>query len=181
MSRLKKKYKKQVVLQLANELGIKNHMAVPKIVKVVVNMGIGETSKNKKILVQARRDLAAISGQAPSVRLAKAAVASFSIRRGMPVGLKVTLRGGRMYDFLDKLFSIVLARLRDFRGVPLSSFDENGNYTLGISEQSVFPEVDIGKSIPRGLEVTIVTSTDDVAKSRKLLEALGMPFEKIKN
>lgn len=178
MSRLKEKYEKQIIPQLASELGIKNHMAVPKIAKVVVNMGIGEAVKNKELLKQAKHDMAAICGQLPSVRPAKAAVASFSIRKGDPVGLKVSLRGDRMYDFLDKLFSIVLPRLRDFRGVSLKGFDKQGNYTLGIYEHTVFPEADVGKSGTRGLEVTFVTDTDDVVKSKKLLKLLGMPFEK---
>lgn len=178
MNRLKEKYEKEVVAQLLKELGVKNRMAAPRVVKVIVNMGTGDALKNKELLAQAKLDLAKITGQAPSVRPAKAAVASFSIRRGMPVGLKVTLRGEKMYDFLDKLFSIVLPRLRDFRGVSLKSFDKEGNYTIGISEHSVFPEVDIGKLRARGLEVTIVTSADDVEKSRRLLELLGMPFEK---
>lgn len=178
MSRLKDKYEKEIVASLKKELGIDNKLAVPKLKKVVVNVGIGAIHKSKESIKQAREDLAKITGQAPSVREAKNAVASFSLRRGAPVGLKVTLRGVRMYDFLDRLFSVVLPRLRDFRGVPLGSFDNRGNYTLGVEEQGVFPEVDISKSGSRGLEVTIVTSTDDKKKAKKLLSALGMPFEK---
>jgi len=178
MSRLKDRYEKLIISQLAKELGIKNKMAVPKVTKVVINVGIGQESKDKKTLDQAKRDMAAICGQTPSVRPAKAAVASFAIRRGMPVGLKVTLRGERMYAFLDKLFSIVLPRLRDFRGVNMESFDDQGNYTLGVAEHTVFPEVDVGKSKAHGMELTIVTDAGDPKKSKRLLELLGMPFEK---
>lgn len=178
MSRLQEKYRREIIPQLAKELGVKNHMAVPKVIKIIVNMGIGDAVRKKELLGQAREDLAKITGLTPSVREARAAVASFSIRRGMPVGLKVTLRGVRMYDFLDKLISVVLPRLRDFRGVSLSSFDKQGNYTLGIAEHTVFPEIDVGKSGVMGLEITIVTNTDSVDKSKRLLELLGIPFEK---
>ena len=178
MSRLKEKYKKDIVPKLAKEFEIKNNLSVPKITKVVVNVGVGAISKNKESLKQAKEDLGKITGQAPTLREAKKAVASFGIRWGAPVGFKVTLRGTRMYDFLDRLFSIVLPRLRDFRGAPLTSFDKQGNYTLGIEEQGVFPEVDIAKSGSRGLEVTIVTNTDNKKKSKRLLEELGMPFAK---
>ncbi len=178
MNRLKEKYEKEIVKSLAAEFDIKNLLAVPKISKVVVNMGIGDAAKNKELLEAAKEDLAKITGQLPSVRPAKLSVASFGIREGVPVGLKVTLRGGRMYDFLDKLFSIVLPRLRDFRGVPLKSFDRYGNYSLGITEHTVFPEIEMGKIGARGLEVTIVTDTKDVKKSKRLLTLLGMPFQK---
>lgn len=178
MSRLKEKYEKEVQDKLASEFSIKNKMALPKITKVVVNTGIGDVIKNKEALKQAKEDLAKITGQAPSVREAKHAVASFSLRAGMPVGLKVTLRGRRMYDFLDRLFSVVLPRLRDFRGLSLKSFDQGGNYTLGIEEHTVFPEIDLTKSGTRGLEVTIVTNTKDKKKAKRLLELMGMPFEK---
>jgi large subunit ribosomal protein L5 len=180
-SRLKEKYEKEIIKKLASEFGISNKMAVPKVNKVVVNMGVGDAIKDKGLMEQARNDLAAISGQFPSTRAARISVASFSVREGMPVGLKVTLRKDRMYDFLDKLFSVVLPRLRDFRGVPIKSFDKNGNYTLGIEETTVFPEIDLAKSKPRGLEVTVVTSTDDVKKARALLTYLGMPFVKEEN
>lgn len=178
MGRLKNRYEKQIISQLAKEFGIKNKMAVPRITKVVINVGVGKELKDKKALDQVKRDMAAISGQTPSVRPAKAAVASFAIRRGMPVGLKETLRGERMYAFLDKLFSIVLPRLRDFRGVGEKSFDGQGNYSLGLTEHTVFPEVDVGKSKARGMELTIVTNAGDPKKSKRLLELLGMPFEK---
>jgi large subunit ribosomal protein L5 len=178
MSRLQEKYKGEVTNKLSESFGIKNHLAVPKIEKVVVNMGIGEASKNKEILKEAREDLAKLTGQLPSVRLARVSVASFGLRKGTPVGLKVTLRGKRMYDFLDKLFSIVLPRLRDFRGLGRDSFDKFGNYTLGLAEHTLFPEVELGKIGSRGLEITIVTSTEDKKKAVALLESLGMPFKK---
>ena len=180
-SRLNKKYEKEIIKKLASEFDISNKMAVPKVNKVVVNMGVGNAAGDKGLMEQARNDLTAITGQLPSTRAARISVASFSVREGMPVGLKVTLRKDRMYNFLDKLFSVVLPRLRDFRGVPIKSFDKNGNYTLGIEESTVFPEIDLAKSKPRGLEVTIVTSTDDVKKARALLTHLGMPFVKEEN
>lgn len=178
MQGLKEKYNKEVLSKLMKEFDIDNEMAVPKISKVTLNMGVGDTLKDKGLLEAAKKDLAAISGQEPSVRAAKVSVASFSLRRGMPVGLKSTLRGEKMWAFLDRLISIVLPRFRDFRGLPLKSFDKFGNYTLGITEHVVFPEIDIAKSQPRGLEVTITTSGKDVKIVRRMLELLGMPFEK---
>lgn len=179
ISRLREKYQKEVIPQLTKEFEIKNSEAIPEVEKVVINMGAGEISKEKELKQSLLRDLGVISGQIPSVRLAKVSVAAFGIRLGMPVGLSVTLRGVRMYDFLDKLFSIVLPRLRDFRGVPTKSFDKGGNYTLGFSEHTVFPEIDSAKSSkPKGLEVTIVMKSSDPIRSRRLLELLGMPFEK---
>jgi len=178
-SRLKTKYEDQVRKILMEEFGEKNIHALPRITKVIVNTGIGEAAKNKEAMAAIERDLALITSQKPSLRLARVSVASFSVRKGMPVGLKVTLRGEGMYDFLDKIFSVVLPRLRDFRGVPISSFDKEGNYTLGIIEHTVFPEIDLTKSPkPFGLEITIVTSTKDPVKSKRLMELLGMPFVK---
>jgi large subunit ribosomal protein L5 len=179
MQRLKEKYQKEVMKKLSADLGLKNSMAIPKLKKVVINMGVGGALKNKEVLSQLKKDIMAISGQMPTERAARVSVASFSIRRGMIVGLKVTLRAERMYAFLDKLFSIVLPRLRDFRGVSKNSFDKTGNYTLGIEEHSVFPEIDITKTQPHGLEITVVTSATDKDASFKLLEYLGMPFEKV--
>jgi|SRR3989344_6723741 len=179
-SRLKEKYEKEVVKTLAKELGIDNRMALPKTTKVVVNMGVGDTLHDKKLLEQYKNDLGSITGQLPQVRQARVSVASFGIRRGMSVGLKATLRGVRMYSFIDKLFSIILPRLRDFRGVSAKSFDANGNYTLGISEHTVFPEIDPNKSQAHGLEITIVTNTKKQKEAKRLLELLGMPFEKEK-
>jgi len=175
-SRLKEKYQQEVLKKLAEELKVSNKLALPKVEKVVVNMGVGAAAKNKEVLEQYSKDIAAITGQSPSVRLAKVSAASFNLRRGMRVGLAATLRGDRMYSFLDRLFSIVLPRLRDFRGVPIKSFDSQGNYTLGIPEHTVFPEVDLAKSAAHGLEITVVTSTKDVEESKRLLELLGMPF-----
>jgi large subunit ribosomal protein L5 len=178
MQRLKEKYQKEVTEKLSQELGIKNKMALPKLDKVVINMGIGSVIKNKDAVTQLKKDLSVITGQYPSERKARVSVASFSIRRGAVVGLRVTLRGGRMYAFLDRLFSIVLPRIRDFRGVSKKSFDKNGNYTLGIEDHSVFPEIDITKTQPHGLSITIVIKSGDQNKSYRLLELLGMPFEK---
>lgn len=178
MNRLQEKYQKEIISQLQKDLEIKNKEAVPKVTKVVVNMGMGDMSKNKELSEQAKRDLATLTGQAPSVRLARISVASFAIRRGMPVGLKVTLRGNRMYSFLDKLFSIVLPRLRDFRGISVKGLDKSGNYTLGLAEHTVFPEIDITKSKALGLEITIVTTAKDGQSAKRLLELLGTPFEK---
>lgn len=178
-SRLKEKFEKEVRAKLASDFDIKNTMAVPTVKKVVLNMGIGEISKNKELRESLTRDLATIAGQTPSIRRARVSIASFNLRAGMPVGLAVTLRGDKMYSFLDKLFSIVLPRLRDFRGVSDNSFDKSGNYTLGIAEHTLFPEIDIAKTPnPKSMEATIVVASSDKEKSKKLLEMLGMPFEK---
>ncbi len=178
MNRLKEKYNKEKTA-LKKELNVKNEMALPRLVKVVVNMGVGEAAKSQQVMDALKRDMAAITGQSPSVRNAKVSIASFSLRAGMPVGLSVTLRGERMYAFLDRLFSIVLPRLRDFRGVSAKSFDKSGNYTLGLAEHTVFPEIDSTRSAgPHGMEISIVTNGNGVVQSRKLLEVLGMPFQK---
>lgn len=176
---LKQKYEKEIVPKLKKEFNIQNNMGVPRLAKIVVNSGVGQAVKSKEILTQAQKDIASITGQNPSVRKAKLSVASFSLRQGSPVGLKVTLRSHRMYNFLEKLNSVVLPRLRDFRGVSRKSFDKHGNYTLGIADYSVFPEVDLTKTGGRGLEVTLVTSTNDKREAEKLLELLGVPFEKL--
>ncbi len=178
MGRLSEIYKTKVVLNLLSEFGIKNVMQAPRVVKVVLNVGVGEAARNKQLLEDVRKDLSLIAGQSPQVRPARKSVASFGIRKGMPVGLKVTLRGERMYSFLDKLFSIVLTRLRDFKGVSEKNFDKNANYTLGFADYTIFPEVQKTGSHQKGLEVTIVTNTKDKVKSKRLLELLGMPFEK---
>lgn len=178
IQRLKEKYTKEVVPALLEEFGIVDRLAIPALKKVVINMGVGDAAKSKERMEQLKKDLAMVSGQKPSIRPAKISVASFSIRIGMPVGLKVTLREERMYAFLDRLFSVVLPRIRDFRGVSRKSFDKGGSYTLGIAEHTVFPEIDLAKSQPHGLEITIVTKTRDVKQSERLLELLGMPFEK---
>lgn len=179
MNRLQEKYNKEVKEVLAKEFDIKNTFAIPKLEKVVVNMGIGNVAKNQQQMDALRRDLAAITGQTPSIRNARVSIASFSLRAGMPVGLSATLRGERMYSFLDRLFSITLPRLRDFRGVSAKSFDGRGNYTLGFIEHTVFPEIDPSKSASsHGFEITIVTTAGTVEKSKRLLELMGMPFEK---
>ena len=178
-TRLEEKYSSEVIKTLAAELAIKNSLARPRIEKVVINCGIGEIAKNKEQMEAAVIDLARITGQKPQVRRARVSVASFAVRKGAPVGLRVTLRDERMYIFLDKLFSIVFPRLRDFRGLSTASFDKFGNYTLGLTEQTIFPEVDITQAAkPFGLEVTIVTSVREPQVARRLLELLGMPFTK---
>lgn len=185
--RLQVKYEKEVKQVLMKEFGIKHELAVPKIAKVVVNMGIGKLSKNQAQMDALKKDIATMTGQAPSVRNSKVSIASFSLREGQPVGLSVTLRGASMYGFLDRLVSITLPRLRDFRGVSGKSFDQAGNYTLGFQEHTVFPEIDPTRSAqPHGMEVTVVVSGTDpsdksgtnVVKSKRLLELMGMPFEK---
>lgn len=177
--RLQEKYEKEAVKTLVSEFKIKNKMAVPRLNKVVLNIGIGSVAKNKELVEILRKDLAAISGQKPATKVAKVSIASFGLRRGMPVGIAVTLRREMMYSFLDRLFSVVLPRLRDFRGVSRESFDKRGNYTLGIAEHTVFPEADITKGAPHGFEVTIVVNSGQKEMSERLLELLGMPFEKI--
>ena len=144
--RLQEKFEKEVRGALIKEFGIKNALAAPVVEKIVINMGVGEAAKNQQAMDNLKRDIAAITGQTPSVRNAKVSIASFSLRAGMPVGLSVTLRGERMYSFMDRLFSIALPRLRDFRGVPVKSFDKSGSYTLGFAEHTVFPEIDTAKS-----------------------------------
>lgn len=168
--------------KVQQKLGLKNVMAVPRLVKVVVNVGAKEIVTDKKAAEAISADLAAITGQKPVVRLAKKSIAAFKLREGQPVGLCVTLRSQKMGEFLDKLFSIVLPRVRDFRGVSLSVFDGHGNYTLGLKEQIVFPEIDYGKVDKiRGLEITIVTTAKNNDEGAALLSEMGMPFEKIKN
>ena len=177
MARLKDKYKNEIAPALAKEFDIKNPMAVPRIDKVVVNMGLGEASGNSKILDVATDELKAITGQKPVITKAKKSIAAFKLRQGMNIGSMVTLRGERMYEFLDRLISVALPRVRDFRGVSAKAFDGRGNYTLGVREQLIFPEIDFNKvDKTRGMNITIVTTarTDDQARS--LLRALGMPF-----
>lgn len=179
MSRLKEKYHKEIVPQLMSELGYKNMMQVPRLEKVVINIGLGEAIQNPKALEAAEKDLATISAQHPVITRAKKSIASFKLRQGMPIGMMVTLRGKRMYDFLDRLISVALPRIRDFQGVPQNSFDGQGNYTLGIKEQIVFPEIDYDKvDRIRGLEVTIVTTASTNAEARQLLHLLGIPFKR---
>jgi large subunit ribosomal protein L5 len=177
MSALKERYKKEVVPSLMERYGYKNVMQVPRLEKVVISIGVGEAIQNAKALEAAESDLAAISGQHPVTTRAKRSIAAFKLRAGMPIGLKVTLRGERMYHFLDKLMNVVLPRIREFKGVSPDSFDGYGNYTLGLKEQTVFPEIDYDKiDKMRGLEVSIVTKARTDEEGRRLLELLGMSF-----
>ena len=177
--RLKEKYQKEVVPALMKRFGYKNVMEVPKIEKIVVNMGVGEAVQNIKALESAMNDLALITGQKPSVRRAKRSEAGFKLRKGMPIGAKVTLRKDMMYDFLDRLISIALPRVRDFRGLSPRSFDGRGNYNFGLSEQVVFPEIDYDKIDKiRGMNITIVTTAKSDEEAKALLEAFGFPFRK---
>jgi large subunit ribosomal protein L5 len=177
--RLQDKFEKEVVPAMVKEFGIKNKIAVPTVTKIAVNMGVGNAAKNAQGLENLKKDFATIAGQAPSIRNARVSIASFSLRAGMPVGLSATLRGSKMYAFMDRLFSVTLPRLRDFRGISDKSFDKSGNYTLGLIEHTVFPEIDTTKSAAaHGLEITIVIENGDPEKSKKLLELLGCPFEK---
>lgn len=172
-------YQKEIIPKICRELNIKNILAAPKINKIVVSVGMKEVLDNPKAMDTVVSDLMTITGQKPSVTRAKKAIAAFKLRQGDKIGLKVTLRGRKMYDFLEKLITIVLPRVRDFRGVSLNSFDDNGNYNLGISEYIVFPEIDSGKvDRLRGLEITIVTTAGAKDKAKALLTHFGMPFEK---
>ncbi len=176
---LKGKYQKKIAPKLAKELGLTNVLAAPKMEKIIVNIGLSEAMDNKKLLEAASHDLAVITGQKSKVNKARQSIAGFKLRKGQSIGLMVTLRGQRMYDFFEKLVRVVLPRLRDFQGVSLKSFDGQGNYSLGISEQIVFPEIDYAKvDKVRGLEITIVTNAQTDEKAKKLLALLGMPFEK---
>ena len=176
--KLEEKYKKEIVPKLAKEMGVKNPLAVPKIEKIVLNVGLGEALKDRGVLEKVSKQLAAISGQKAVVTLARRSIAGFKLRKGNAIGLKVNLRGRRMYNFLEKLITIVLPRVRDFRGVSPKSFDGFGNYTLGIKEQIVFPEIEFTEIDKiRGLEITIVTTAKDDRWGKRLLEFLGMPFQ----
>ena len=177
MSRLKERYKEEIIPSLMKLYGYKNNMQVPKLDKVVLNIGVGEATQNAKALEAAEKDLVAMSGQHPVITRAKKSIAAFRLRAGMPIGLKVTLRGERMYDFFDKLVNIVLPRMREFHGVPRNSFDGCGNYSLGLREQIVFPEVDYDEiDKVRGLEVSVITTARTDEEGRHLLELLGMLF-----
>ena len=177
MSRLRDRYNKEVVPALTKEFGYKNVMAVPKIQKVVVNMGLGEATSNVKIIETGADELSRITGQKPVVRRAKKSIAAFKVRKGQPVGTSVTLRGDRMYEFLDRLMSIALPRVRDFRGVSPRGFDGRGNFTLGLKDQLLFPEIDYMKvDKSRGMNVSVVTSAKTDQEARKLLQLIGMPF-----
>lgn len=177
MSRMKDKYNDEVTKGLMEKFGYKNVMEIPKIEKVVINMGVGEAVSNPKILDVAVNDMMTIAGQKPVVTRAKKSIAAFKIREGMPIGAKVTLRGQRMYQFLDKLLNIALPRVRDFRGVSPKSFDGRGNYTMGIKEQLIFPEIEYDKIDKiRGMDIIIVTTAKTDEEARELLKLMGMPF-----
>ena len=179
MAGLKEKYKKEVMPKLMEVKGYQNVMEVPKLVKVVVGIGLGEAVINAKALEGAEKDLPIITGQKPIVTRSKKSIANFKLREGMPIGLKVTLRQVKMYDFLDRLINVVLPRGREFQGVPRNAFDGRGNYTLGLKEQTILPEIEFDKvDKVRGLEITIVTTARTDEEGRLLLELLGMPFSK---
>jgi large subunit ribosomal protein L5 len=177
--RLRAGYRDQIVGQMMERFGYKNPMAVPRLHKIVVNMGVGEANQNIKLLDAAAEQLAAITGQKPVLRRAKKSIANFKIREGMPIGCTTTLRGDRMYDFFDRLVSIALPRVRDFRGVPTKSFDGRGNYTLGLKDQLVFLEINYTKvDKSRGMNITIVTTARTDEEARNLLTLLGLPFRR---
>ncbi|HBM75555.1 MAG TPA: 50S ribosomal protein L5 [Clostridiaceae bacterium] len=175
--RLKEKYDKEIELALMQKFGYKSTMQIPKLEKIVINMGVGDARENPKALDSAAGDLATITGQRPVITKAKKSIANFKIRQGMSIGCKVTLRGRRMYEFVDKLFNIALPRVRDFRGVSDKSFDGRGNYSLGIREQLIFPEIEYDKvDKVRGMDIVFVTSAKSDEEARELLKLLGMPF-----
>jgi large subunit ribosomal protein L5 len=175
--RLRARFEKEVSVALMKELELKNPMAVPRLHKIVVNMGVGEATQNAKLIDPAVNELGQITGQKPVVTRAKKSIAAFKVREGMPIGAMVTLRGDRMYEFLDRLLSIVLPRVRDFKGVSTKSFDGRGNYTLGLHDQLIFPEIDYAKVDKlKGMNVTIVTTASSDDQARSLLKHLGMPF-----
>jgi len=177
MSRLKDRYEQDVAPALQKEFGYGNVMAIPKIAKIVVNMGLGEATQNAKIVDTGADEVARITGQKPVTTRAKKSIAQFKVRKGMPIGSMVTLRGDRMWNFLDRLISVALPRVRDFRGVSPKGFDGRGNYTLGLKDQLLFPEIDYMKvDKARGMNISVVTTAKSDEESRKLLQLLGMPF-----
>jgi len=177
MTRLREHYQKTVVPALMQRFGYKNVMQVPRLTKITLNMGVGEAMTDKKVIDNAAADLAKISGQKPEVRRARKSVASFKVRENWPIGCRVTLRGARMYEFFDRLINVAIPRIRDFRGLPSRSFDGRGNYSLGIKEQIIFPEIDFDKvDAIRGLDVTIVTSAQSDDEARALLEGFQFPM-----
>ncbi|HHY94089.1 MAG TPA: 50S ribosomal protein L5 [Firmicutes bacterium] len=178
-SALKQRYREHVVPAMMEKFGYRNRLQVPRVEKVVVNMGVGDAIQNPKLMDAAVNDLTAITGQKPIVTRAKKSVAAFKVRKGMPIGCKVTLRGDRMYHFLERLFHIALPRVRDFRGLPADSFDGRGNYTVGLREQLVFPEIDYDKvEKVRGMDITVATTAETDEEARELLALLGLPFRK---
>jgi large subunit ribosomal protein L5 len=176
-ARLREKYYKEVLPALMKEFSLENPMAAPRLEKVVVNMGVGEATQNAKLIDPAATEVGWITGQKPVITRAKKSIAAFKVREGMPIGVMVTLRGDRMYEFLDRLLNIALPRVRDFRGVPTKSFDGRGNYTLGIRDQLIFPEIDYSKiEKQKGMNITIVTTAGNDDQARSLLKHMGMPF-----
>ena len=177
MSRLRERYEKEVAPALKKEFGYRNVMAIPKIEKIIVNMGLGEATQNAKIVDVGADEVARVTGQKPVVTRAKKSIAQFKVRKGMPIGAMVTLRGERMWEFLDRLIAVALPRVRDFRGVSPRGFDGRGNYTLGLKDQLLFPEIDYMKvDKARGMNISVVTTAKSDQESRKLLQLLGMPF-----
>jgi large subunit ribosomal protein L5 len=175
--RLKQRYRDEIAEQLKQEFGLSNPMQVPGLSKIVVNMGVGAAARDAKLIDGAVRDLTLITGQKPLVQRARKSIAQFKLREGMPIGVKVTLRGDRMWEFLDRLLSIALPRIRDFRGLSSTQFDGNGNYTFGLTEQSMFHEIDPDSiDRPRGMDITVVTTATTDEQGRALLRALGFPF-----
>ncbi|MFH1283915.1 MAG: 50S ribosomal protein L5 [bacterium] len=177
-ARVKEKYHKEVIPSLMKNLGIENVCQVPRLEKIVVNIGVNDAKENIKVLDIAQVELAAIAGQKPKVTRAKKSISNFKLREGMPIGLTVTLRGNKMYEFLDRLISIAIPRIRDFRGLNKNSFDGKGNYNLGLREQYIFPEIDLDKSDKtRGMNITIATTASNNNEALELLKLLGMPFK----
>jgi len=179
MPRLKDKYLKQVVPEMMKKFKYKSVMAVPRLQKTIINIGLGSATKDSKIMDEAVKELAVISGQKPIITRAKKSISNFGIRKDMPVGCKVTLRSDRMYEFLDKFINIAIARIRDFRGIPSDSFDGRGNYTVGVKEQLIFPEIDFDQvTNTLGMNITVVTSALNDEEGKVLLELMGVPFKK---
>ncbi len=179
MPRLKDKYLKQVVPEMMKKFKYKSVMAVPRLQKTIINIGLGSATKDSKIMDEAVKELAVISGQKPIITRAKKSISNFGVRKDMPVGCKVTLRSDRMYEFLDKFINIAIARIRDFRGIPSDSFDGRGNYTVGVKEQLIFPEIDFDQvTNTLGMNITIVTSALNDEEGKALLELMGVPFKK---
>jgi large subunit ribosomal protein L5 len=177
MTPLRERYKSEIVPALMKRHQYRNVMEVPRLQKIVLNIGLGEATQNSKALEAAEQDMVAISGQHPVITRAKKSISSFRLREGMSIGMKVTLRGERMYEFFDKLVNVILARMREFQGVSRDAFDRRGNYTLGLKEQTIFPEVDYDKvDKVRGLEISVITTARTDEEGRDLLEAMGMPF-----